>query len=251
VQADSMALEMAKAINDRDRVGELNNMIEYSRESVYCSRETLNTIRARHPQLRALAETMLDDARDGAKLLERERQTLRAQIIGELKATAKQHCGYLEKLPEIELSFFQIKPRKIERVELGVLTNVPSNANAPSAIEELARFDSNSGYLSAGTRLYRANVDAKLPSPDNDLVFKFSALAPPVETTLAPARLVLQDAFREGQVIVGETASTITANDSLPCALRLQMSMPVKFGSDSHDVRTISNAATSGGAPAL
>lgn len=256
-RADSIALEMAKLINSGDRVGELNNMTEYARELVYTSRINYNTIRERHPQIEGLAQIMLDDARQGAQLVAQERAVLRAAIIDDLKNAVNRNETALSKTPGVNMASLNMKQPAIQQIYLGVVTGVGSNAEAPTALAELAEMDQARSYLFSGTRFYRANIDAKLPAPDSDLTFKFSALAPPVEKTWAPARLMCQESFTRAEALAGGGAGSgagqlaAPADNALPCALQLEISMPVKWGNEQHDVRAVANAATTGGAPPL
>lgn len=250
MQADSIALDMASRLNSGDRIGELNNVISYSRELVYTARETHGTISRHNPQLAELSEMMLDGARQGAQLVEQERRALRFEILSELdrEARARSSCFGIK---EVQLPFLHISPPQIESIELGAVRESACNAKAPRSLEELAQFDLNCGYLFKGSKFYRANVDAKLPAPDNDLPFKFSALAPPVEQTLAPARLISRSAFAGSQVAFGHKGIHRVSTDSLPSALELQISMPIRFNKNDEMIRAVSSAATSGGAPAI
>ena len=84
---------------------------------------------------------------------------------------------------------------------------------------ELEAHDQEQSYASsAGMKLYKHDIDAKLPDADGDLTFKIAALSAPVMKTVAPARIILNANYDS---VVG---------DNLPSACRVKVWLPVGTG---------------------
>jgi hypothetical protein len=121
----------------------------------------------------------------------------------------------------INLMLLTLKPTEDTIVEVGSLRDMPSNATAPIALEQLKEFDRDAGYFYQKTSFYRPEINVRLPSPDNDLNFVFASLHPKIKDTIASARLITPDDFDGKTVIVAPGRLIRPRLHSLPSALRL------------------------------
>ena len=74
--ANEMALAAARKLNDKDRIGQMNNMIARNRQLVFSGRQQFDECKEKYPGLASLAEELLDESRDSAKTLEAQRKQL-------------------------------------------------------------------------------------------------------------------------------------------------------------------------------
>lgn len=93
-------------------------------------------------------------------------------------------------------------------------------------------------------------MNAKLPSPDNDLDFKFASLPAPVEKTVAPARLINQDVYKPFADVYANHKAVNNKIDQLPTALKLVRHADVTIVSgDKQSMQESSTAASTGSTP--
>ena len=184
----------ASGINACDRIGQMNNMIARSRAEVVESRLNLNTS-VQTGALEALANSLCITARQGATVLEQERQMLKADVEQEATAEVENQIQAIQKF-QLILPWIQISSAKLggSGIVFGQINGVQSPVPRLDGSNNLSPIDAAQGYLS-GSGWYLANINAKLQGADSDLNFHFSSLQPPVKHEVAPARLVLPAAF--------------------------------------------------------
>lgn len=225
---DALSLSLASKINPGDRVGQINRLEEASRELVFTSRQASNACsNGELSGFTRISKLLLDEARSGHTLVEHERinqiSTIRKEVLEAVhnyENKRDEHGG---------LGFLTIKTKnpKVVRVDLGRIKNVDSNIESLPAIPELYEFDRQRGYVDRPSNLFKCNVDAKLPTPDADLVFRFCALPAFVGKTCSPPRNTNFDAFESFGSIFLNGVDTYAACNEIPDALQITSNMDV------------------------
>ncbi|MCC7530906.1 MAG: hypothetical protein IT342_20460 [Candidatus Melainabacteria bacterium] len=226
--ADECALVLAHVINDRDRVGQMNTVVERSRELVYGSREAHNELVRddSDPALEDFSRLLVEEARSGAQLVESSRQMMCGQVIEDLKQSAKDFRIKLKAKAESNVGFMKVSPAALSAVEIGLPRGVFSNATATEAFDALLQADRRSGFVSRAGLAYAGDINAKLPSPDNDLDFKFTPLAGPIGDGVSPPRLTAISVFDSRGGFIGEKEKSVLTSQ-LPSAVRVKMEAAV------------------------
>ena len=250
--ADELALGAAKILNADDRQGRANILVERSRELVFSSRQNYNDVSRRLRHLEPLSRQLVDESRQGAQSVEEERQTIMALSKSELSTALKDDAKQLSDRSSINLNWFKTTAPKIIACQVGILKDCDSNVLMPEGYDELKEWDLGGNFVNRANKLYKGNIDAKIPSPDDDLHFRLSALPAPVKGTISGARLLSSEKFEE-QASIDVQSNKVSFGSSLPSALRLKMSTQVSAsgrGELSGNVANSSIALTNGGTPA-
>lgn len=226
--ADSMALSLASEINTADRIGEFNQLQEASRELIFISRQDFDhSSNARIPDLAALCSALVENARSGHSLIEKERQN---QILSIRKEVQDAVVTYNhERNKNNSFAFFGLRTFEpdILRVDLGRIAKVISNVRDLEALPELAIFDQQKGYFNKSTKLYACDTSIKLPEPDSDLDFNFSSLPAYIGKTSAPARNTNTSVFVPYGTIFADGKITNTPLKQIPSAIQIHYDMNV------------------------
>jgi hypothetical protein len=246
--SENFGLQAAVQLNQGDRIGEMNLMVERARESVFTARKSYDELSKAAPHMEPLARLLLEDARTGAKQVDEERELLSAMIGKELEVSLADQVKSVKAKGPINLMFFKLDQTEDLIVEVGSIRDMPSNATAPIAIKELNEADRDEGYLFDKTRYYRPDINVKLPAPDNDLKFLFASLSPRIKDTVAEPRLITPDDF-EGKTVIVEPGRLLRPRlRNLPSAVRLVTKTSVFAPLNLHEdmaVTTISSSAGS------
>ncbi|MBX9570260.1 MAG: hypothetical protein K2X77_15280 [Candidatus Obscuribacterales bacterium] len=249
-RADNLALLLASKINTGDRVGQMNELQARSRELIFNSRERIADCHGEElDMLSPIAEQLLNEAREGHALLERESNNLVSQICKEVKESALAHNSALSDLGIFKMGGLLTEQARIERVELGSIKDIPSNAKSDTVFEGLSEFDLQQNHSHKTNGLYRANIDAKIPPPDGDLSFKISALAPNVRGTCSPAHNVNAHVFTRMDTLIDNEEGQPCHPEFAPCAVQVHCKMPTTLGIKGDyraDLTFVSTAATNG-----
>jgi hypothetical protein len=131
---------------------------------------------------------------------------------------------------------------------VGSIRGVECNVENLQVIPDLREYDLRQKYIQAGSNLYMGNIDAKLPAPDNDLVFKLSSLPAYVGGTVAPVRLTSPDVF-SGYEVMDSQNETRLIPDQLSGALQVVESMDVAARDNKGTIRLSSSVTTNGALP--
>lgn len=225
---DAFALSLASKINPGDRVGQVNRLEEASRELVFTSRQAVNACSSQELSgFTRLSNLLLDEARSGHALVENERRNQISVIRKEVLEAVR---SYENKRDDNGgLGFLSIKTNdpKVVRVALGRIKNVDSNIQSLDAIPELCQFDLIQGYVDKPSKLYKCDIDAKLPVPDSDLSYRFCALPAYVGKTCSPPRNTNFDAFESFGSIFVNGVDTREAFDQIPDAIQITSNLDV------------------------
>ncbi|MBX9691541.1 MAG: hypothetical protein K2Z81_04095 [Cyanobacteria bacterium] len=194
---DEIAIAGAKKLNEKDRIGQLNNMVVRCRQLVYSSREELDRTRDELPFMAPFAEPLLDEARDSANDLEQERQRVAKLAKDEGEVEVLKRFMDVKSTYAMALPWLTISEPNLEDVVFGQVNEVESNVEELTQIPELAKNDESQGYVTTlpapALKLYKASLPNGIPlqGPDGDLKFKLSSLPAPVDNIIAPARVIL------------------------------------------------------------
>ena len=158
--------------------------------------------------------------------MESERQQLVRYSVGALNKLVKAN-----NLPDsksmFKLPWLSTYQATIYALDAGYIERVRSNVRAPEAIPELKHYDIENKFLDVDTSLYLANINARLPSPDDDLNFKLCSLPSPVRNTVSPARLTSNNTFKSLIKLVDQGKWMGRSCDHLPSAVKLVLAMQV------------------------
>lgn len=250
--ADELAIGVAKTLNSEDKQGRTNILVERSRELVFSSRKNYNEISRNYRYLEPLARQNMEESRLGARLVNEESRAVANALQSDCSTQLREYEKRLSERSTRNLSWFRTATPKIIDCSLGTLKDADSNALAPQGFEELKAFDLSSEFVNRESHLYKSEVDAKLPSPDDDLHFRFSALPAPVKGTIPGARLMSDEKYQE-QSKIDVQSKNISFDGKIPCAVRLKLSTQLTAsgrGELSGNVASSSVALTNGGSPA-
>lgn len=244
-EVDSLSLSLAKTINAGDRVAQMNQLVARSRELVYTTRQ--NTIECDQQGLAHLAplcDQLMNEAYSSQAIVEYERNN-QIQIISKEIVTATQKYNLSRDTRNNSyMPWLQTFSPEVLRVDVGGIQNVQSNVKSLTAIPELADFDRRSGYVDEKSNLYKANVNARLPSPDDDLIFKFASLPALVDNTCAPPRVANSDVFKCYGTAVAGGKNVTSKIDQIPQAVTVFTKMDVAFDPEAEDRHSISVSST-------
>jgi hypothetical protein len=225
--ADEIAIAGAKKLNDKDRIGQINNMVARCRQLVYSSRKDLDDTKQKYPDLVSFAEPLLNEARDSAYLLESERRNIAGRAQSEAAQIMQSEFDQAKGKFPMTLPWLKIETPKLTGFKFGRIEDVQSNVEElKSDFKDLKQHDDGFNHIDRvplpGLPLYRCDVDfpdgLKLPGDDNNLTFKLSSLPAPVDGIIAPAREVLPEKLKD------------LPKGSIPSAAGVSLQMKVETG---------------------
>ncbi len=253
-EADIAALRMATEINKGDRVAQLNELEECSRELLYKSRYDYKTsMSGENGFLTPLCHQLLHEARSGAVHLENERVNLKHQITKDIQISALDYNASVNKGFAAILPWLRIRQPRIVRIDVGYNYNLESNVKHLGVIDRLSDFDRAHGYFDRRSNLYRSNIDLYLPDGDNDLKFTMAPLAACINGVSTPARNSNPDIFDRTGTVFDNGPSDNDSIQNIPTAVQVfysinaSVGLPHKLESDVSLVSTgITNGAVAG-----
>lgn len=248
---DALVLSMARILNSDDRVGQVNQALARNRELVYTTRQDyIGCEEQGLGHLSPLFEQLMDEAYAGHELIETERRNEIELVSSELlKATR----DYNEHRNGGNISIFPwlktFEP-EVTRVDVGCIKNVQSNVQESTAVEDLADYDREQNFVQPQSNLLRANLNLKLPVPDESLEYKLSALPALVKNSCAPPRVAGLTAFEQYPIVIRDPQNARRPNDRMPHAVKIYTSMDVALDGDKLDPHqiTINSVGVAGGA---
>lgn len=241
--ADELALEGARKLNEQDRIGQMNNMIARSRQLVFDAGKSEEETQESLNHLSYLSGRLHQEAREGAELLEAERQKLETVSRNEAVAAIGARFNQIKEGHALVLPWLQVSVPVTPTINFGCTKKVKSNVEVLEGIDELKEADSAHSYLSTdGSKLYKDNIDAKLPESDSDLHFYISSLPAPVDTRIAPARAILARSYKE--------ASNLQLKSTVKVELLLDVNTTLGAEAGS-SMKAIGTAVATGGQPML
>lgn len=237
--AGEIALSAACKLNEADRIGRMNKLIMRSRQLVYTTRQDLERAMQRYPYLRGYAGNILAETRNDAQAIESQRNRMREALIDEARNTAQAKFDSTVKKFKLDLPWLSLSNPRLS-IEFGSVREMSSNVEDFEKIEGLSSYDRSAGNLN-GSKHFVSRDSMPLPGADSFVPFKLSALPPPVEAEVAPARLLLPE-----KVLVQD------AGLQVPCACKVEIEAQVTismFINHTHRIKASSAAITNGGIP--
>jgi hypothetical protein len=219
-KADTETLEMVKLLNGDDRVGQINNTIARNRELVFVSRSSeTQASEKRFANWAPLARYLCDEARSSSELVEAERVNQIALAKKAICYEADHFNINCKNNPIFQLPFWHSWDSEVFDITLGSSTRTESNVPNSDLYPELRDWDKQQKYFQEGSNLYRGNINAKLPAPDNDLDFKIASLPAPVDRTVAQARLINPESYTPAGVVFKDMKHVDCKLDQIPTAI--------------------------------
>jgi hypothetical protein len=250
-EADNLTLSLAGALNKDDKIGQMNNVVARCRELVFVSRQNADAASQERNQILApLANQLLDESRSSAQFVEAERKNEIAYITKKTREAVERYTMGTHNESTFTLPWFKTYDPQVQDVYLGYIDKVQSNVINTGVITELRDHDEKQKYFEKGSQLYRGNIDAKLPSPDSDLIFKISSLPADVDSSVSPPRLTNPEVFvKLSPLFLDEKYTNQRSADQIPSAVEVFANMDVSMKSGDQKVRIGSTATTNGGQP--
>jgi hypothetical protein len=250
--ADNVALSIAKTMNEGDKIGELNNLVELNRELVYTSRLVSDATMSRDLYFCSpLAQQLLDEARSSNSDIDKARQDQIAQLRKTIRYTVDNYNLHTRSGAALMLPWWQSYDPQVVQVTCGYIDGVSSNVLHNDVFPDLNDWDKDHRevYVQKKSNLYLGNINAKLPDQDNDVPFNLCSLPAPVETTIAPARLCNPEVFKPTGDIFADSKYPSTKILQIPCAVQVKAVMEVNGASNRGKVLVGSVAAANGAIP--
>ncbi|MBX9689635.1 MAG: Tad domain-containing protein [Candidatus Obscuribacterales bacterium] len=237
--ADQLALEGARKLNEQDRIGQMNNMIARCRQLVFDAGVSHESTEDHLAQLNDLSEKLHDEAREGATLLESERLTLRSVSVSESNAAIMNRFNEIKNGHELVLPWIQAAVPLSPQIKYGWTDKTESNVEDLDQISDLNNADQAQNYIAGdGSKLYKHNIDAKLPGSDSDLHFKLASLPAPVQNYVSPARAILSKSYKE------------LSDEQLYSTVQVELKLELETGlgaSGGGSMKTLGTAEATGG----
>ncbi len=238
--ADEIALTGAKKLNERNQIGQMNNMISRCRQLVYCSRDDYNSVKQEFPAIERFADQLLQESRQSALELEVERKKMRA--VAEADAVQAMHDKFdsIKNTYSMTLPWMRVRTPRVIGVGLGRIDGIESNVEEFDQFEKLKQSDRDQGYTAVFNKLnlYKGNKNQQLTDEDTDLPFFLTSLPAPIQSEVSPARTLLPDSYREAD------------DEPVPTATKVILDLRVENGAGpqtSETMRVTGTAITAGG----
>ncbi len=249
-EADKLALEISKCMNENDRIGQINNLVVRNRELVYASRLTANTtVNSNLSFCAPLAQQLLDEASANSVAIDKERKTQITLQQKKIRDVVERYNMHTQNVTTFSLPWWKTYGLQVFQVNGGSLRDVQSNVEHTEIYEDLNFDDKRAKYFQAGSNLYMGNINAKLPAPDNNLDFKITSLPAPVEKLIAPARLANPEIFHFGNLFFEDGKAVTQSFDQIPTAVQVLGRMDVQMREGNQRVQIGSTAVTNGAQP--
>lgn len=238
---DEAAVTGAVKLNDGNRIGQMNELVSRCRQLVYTSRGILDSVPRSSPDLQMLAQQILEEDRQSALDLEKERTRLQALCAFESKKAISDSLNSQVSIYRSLLPWLRMQTPALVSVEFGSIAGVHSNVTVNPVLEGLAENDRHMKFIDRSSNLYCGNIDARLPGDDSDLNFYISSLPGPVNGTIAPARLTLQDVFEKQKKLQLQSAAKVVVGTEV--AAGALANTPQKL--------SVTSSATTNGSPVV
>jgi hypothetical protein len=225
-KVDALAINLAGKINSGDRVGQMNDLVEASRELIFVCDENMQQCQSQELEvLTPLCNQLLEEARRGQALVEDERKQQIQMIVTELTDEATKYNRAAGAIDALAMLGLKANEPLITKIDVGYVRQMDSNVHDLRMLPELSKADAEKGNTAQRSKLFRANHNAKLPGLQHDLAFKFSPLSACTRGVYAPARNAnLQIFVPTGTILKNGTGQPCTL-DYAPSAVSITCTM--------------------------
>ncbi|PWT98279.1 MAG: hypothetical protein C5B53_06895 [Candidatus Melainabacteria bacterium] len=241
-RTDRLALEAAAKFNEGDRTSRMNHLLVQSRNLIFLSRQTYVTTTALQPynHLSPLAHQLLEQSRDGAKLLEKEQARLVAARLAEVKKNI-----ISPSLNQAGSSLFG--NISVDGLDVGTMDGFTSEVPSAYSASDLKENDAKDRYIDKKTGDYFGEVDVKLPTEDRDLSFKLSSL--PV--VAKQGALQKSAPYKQYATLRKDGADIPFKCEQMPTAVRLQLHAKYRGLLTKQEYDLSANSVATGAGPAF
>jgi hypothetical protein len=238
--ADEIALTGAKKLNDRDRIGQLNNMISRCRQLVYSDRDDSKDVKENFKDIQRVSDQLMEESRQSAQDLEKERQKVRSLAENEAVQAMHDKFDSIKQSYAMSLPWMRVQTPRVIGVGLGSIEDVESNVQEFDQFDQLRDSDRGQGYVAqyAKLNLYKSNQNEQLADDDSDLSFFLTSLPAPLQSEVSPARVIAPNGYQEAD------------DDPIPTATQVILDLRVDNGigpSAGGAMTATSTAITTGG----
>jgi hypothetical protein len=249
-EADKVALDIAKSMNEGDRIGQMNNLVVRCRELVYTSRMMEGTTENSYLYFcQPLAQQLLDEATSSALQVDKERVNQIGLMQKNIRNTVDKYNLETNSKATFRLPWWQSYALQVFQVNGGCLKDVQSNVEHTEIYDDLNDLDKRAKYFQPGSNLYMGNINARLPAPDSSLDFKIASIPAPVDKMVAPARLANPEVFKFGNDFFENGKFVKQSFDQIPSAVQVLGSMDVEVRNNKERVQIGSTALSNGATP--
>lgn len=251
-ETDRVALDIAKRLNDHDRIGDLNQLIVRNRELVYTSRMMQTTCDSGYMAFASpLAAQLLNEAVTSNIQLDKERRGQMGLMKKGISDLIDQYNLEHNEKTRMFLPWWTAYETHIVQVNCGSIKDVQSNVAHTEIYDDLIDLDMRAKYFQPKSNLYMGNINAKLPNPDNMVDFKVSSLPAAVERNVSPPRLTNPEAFKFGNQVIDDGKLVNMSFDQVPSAVQVLGHMDISMKGDMQTVQVGSVAVSNGAQPNL
>jgi hypothetical protein len=221
-KSDGITLELAQIPNADNRLGDLNDMTVCSRQMIFSSRQNLSrTTENRNKQFQPLAEQMLAESRESSFILGREHRNQIENMIEAVHSYVWNFNNVRRSQSQMDNVILKQQGRKIVEVEVGTVESVQGSAKSDASTMPLLNdLDANAKLVDPRSGYYLPNKNIVLPY-DDDLKFSIDSLAPAIEGTISPSRLLNQGAFKPTAQLFDKGIFQPKNLDVVPTAVRV------------------------------
>jgi hypothetical protein len=195
-----------------------------------------------------LAQQLLVEAREGAQAVEGERKNQIDCTLCEVHNCLTQLTKTEQNSTPQMLAWILETQPVITQVNFGSVTNVLASVESPTILDDLHKHDAKEKYVDKASNLYFGNINAKLPAPDDDLLFHFASLPAQINNLAVPPRLVDVGAFVKAATIFEKDNPLVQKPTELPSAVQVIGTSTIKNGKDTEMRLRIAADATACGA---
>ena len=241
-RADRVALEAASKFNEGDRTSRMNHLLVQSRNLIFLSRQTYVTTTANQPfsNFAPLAHQLLEQARDSAGLLEKERARLATVRLAEVKQSLMNPS-----LNQAGSSLFG--NISVDALDVGTIDGFTSEVPSNYSNNDLKENDLKDRYVDKKTGNYFAEVNAKLPTEDSDLSFVLS----PLPAVAKQGALQKSAPYKQYVTLRKDGVDTLFKCEQMPTAVRLQLHAKYRGLLTKQEYDLSANSLATGAGPAF
>jgi hypothetical protein len=245
-RAEVNSLLASRLLNPNDRTGQFNNIVSASRQLVFNTRNTYNDVMENRPEVGTIADELMEESREGAKLVISERNRILMLTLNDIRDLKKLFEDQSNNQTQLILPWLWTDKASVTNLKVGYVTNLDSNVLAPVGNPGLMTLDTK--FIDKQTGLYYGNVPLKLASPDADLPFNLSALPSPVNGTIAALRVAGNERFTSSMYLIKDGQPGLGACQFFPCAVQLTLTQEIKSSFRSHNTIEVSATSITNGA---
>jgi hypothetical protein len=210
-------------------MGQMNNLVYASRELVYDSGENYFEIDKTARQFGPLAKQLLDEAQEGAALVNAESDSLTTIAVNDLNLLIER-ANAQQGLAGLTLPWCKSEPKSIYNFYIGDLNSQPdSNVMAPSAEgnPRLLESDMRNHLINPKSGRYYGNQTLTLPD-DGSLKFKLCCISSGSDKSTRPAALIRAEVFKRSAALMDKGKKNPIVCKYLPSSMLISVAVKLQ-----------------------